>query len=297
MNALRLVDRGADLHQGEGVADLRHLQAADEEGRAGLRTLPRGGGNGVGQTDVIGAEGVGRTYTLGVDWFTSIPVRRDEYPELANYARRRGCETHQDSAYWPQRLSDQLAQAHLWGSKVPVIYSAATLDGLAPDQHPEKIKKFVSSDLLTMLLVGNVGGGKTHAAYAALLEVQVQHFLQHGEFLLYDQAPLVWSVPRLLEALRPSSRHDSEWVYQEVTHRPFVVLDDVGALRATDFAVEMLFSILDERVTHGLRQIVTSNHSAKALVEQWGEPIVDRLVYRAGTLEYPMKSRRVPIRL
>ena len=65
-----------------------------------------------------------------------------------------------------------------------------------------------------------------------------------------------------------------------------LVLDDIGAERATDWAVEQLTRLVDRRVADGLPIVCTSNLPLGRLGEAWGGMPGERLVSRlAGACE------------
>ena len=67
---------------------------------------------------------------------------------------------------------------------------------------------------------------------------------------------------------------------------PLLCVDDLGAERPTDWAVETLSRIVDARVSAGLPTVVTSNLGVGALRDLWGGAAGKRLASRlAGACE------------
>lgn len=105
-----------------------------------------------------------------------------------------------------------------------------------------------------LYLCGAVGSGKSRLAATIANELNLA-----GKDVLFER------VPRLLLRLQPS-RDDDETdrareLLRELTSRPFLVLDDLGAEResASDFTRRTLLIIYEERGDKGLRTIWTSN--------------------------------------
>ena len=79
-----------------------------------------------------------------------------------------------------------------------------------------------------------------------------------------------------------------------------LVLDDIGAERATDWAVEQLTRLVDRRVAEGLPVVCTSNLPLGRLGEAWGgmpgERLVSRLAGACERIEVTGADRRLAAR-
>lgn len=124
-----------------------------------------------------------------------------------------------------------------------------------------------------LVLCGLVGRGKTHLALAA-----ASACITRGEAVAYH------IVPNFLQALRdtmrparddePPPRSLSE-VRRRAERYPAVILDDLGANKATDWADEQLYSVVNERWREARRTIITSNVPAARLEERLRSRILD----------------------
>lgn len=189
-----------------------------------------------------------------------------------------------------QRLLEASRAARTrWGARVPAMYAQARLadvltdgDHLRPDQ-AQSIQAFQASmgghpGPLNLVLAGPVGTGKTHAAYAL-----------GNQAALAGLTTEAWAVVDLLEAMRPSG--DAQAAYLARRAR-LLVLDDLGAQKASEWAVEAMTGLLDERVRENRHTVVTTNVPEPDLEGAWGGRFMDRLRYRRAVAVFHGESRR-----
>lgn len=122
-----------------------------------------------------------------------------------------------------------------------------------------------------LLLLGQVGSGKTHLAAA-----MANCLLARGHKVLF----LV--VPDFLDELRDSfsgvSGAAEPSLLDMAKRAEVLVLDDLGSHNLTDWTKSVLFSVLNYRVNEGLTTIATSNLNIAALQEALGERAMSRLL-------------------
>ena len=103
-----------------------------------------------------------------------------------------------------------------------------------------------------LVLVGQVGAGKTHLAAAIKNQRD-----QHGEPTLF------MTVPDLLDYLRATYAPSSDVTYDRgfdaVRNAPVLILDDYGAHSSTPWAEEKLFQLLNHRFNDRLPTVITTN--------------------------------------
>lgn len=134
------------------------------------------------------------------------------------------------------------------------------------------------------LLYGNTGTGKTHAAAAAFREAAESDFHWHGHQL----AMLFITVPRWLYDLRASfaTQRPPARPLETVCNTSFLVLDDVGVEKTTDWTQETLYVVISHREANLLPTIVTTNLSLTDL-DAWNPRLASRL---AGFRRIPMEG-------
>ena len=126
-----------------------------------------------------------------------------------------------------------------------------------------------NSHLLT--LHGRNGSGKSH-----LLEAIGRHMVAEGMSVKYALAP------SLLDALRDSYDEEAEdsyrTVYDRYANAPVLLLDDLGLGKSSEWAIEKLTMLVDDRYRNSKPMVVATNLSADQMVaEGWGYRMADRI--------------------
>lgn len=122
---------------------------------------------------------------------------------------------------------------------------------------------------------GDIGTGKT------LLAMTISKAaLEAG------RSVAIYSVPRLLAEIKETYEPDSARSYTDLFDRLCQVdllhLDDVGAEKQTEWVLEQLYSIVNERWQDQRSIVITTNLWTDKLREQIGERTVSRLVEICG---------------
>lgn len=138
-----------------------------------------------------------------------------------------------------------------------------------------------------LLLLGNVGTGKTHLATA------IANHIMHT-----STATAVYrTVGGILQHIKGS--YDRESGYSEgdafaaYTKPSLLIIDEVGATKPTEFELASLFNIINGRYEEQLPTIVISNLPAGELSGALGERCVDRLREGGGiAVGFDWKSAR-----
>lgn len=100
-----------------------------------------------------------------------------------------------------------------------------------------------------LTLIGPVDTGKSHLAVAIC-----RKWLSRGKPARYILTPL------MLDNLRNGyNRGDYELQMKFLQEVPLLVMDDLGAERATEWAMEKLMILIDQRYVNGLYLVVTTN--------------------------------------
>jgi DNA replication protein DnaC len=183
---------------------------------------------------------------------------------------------------------DRIAQAkkRRLDSRIPKRYQGLSFDrapviDMSPDVVSE-VRRYVTNldeNLARgrgLWLMGDVGTGKT-----SLAMVVCQAALERGHSVA------IYSLPKLLAALRASFRDGAETSYVDMIDALAAVdllhIDDVGAAKETEWVLEQLYSIVNSRYEEEKAISITTNLSPEQLEEQITERTVSRLVEMCGT--------------
>lgn len=138
-----------------------------------------------------------------------------------------------------------------------------------------------------LLLWGNTGNGKTFAAACIANE-------------LIDRGipAMITSFPRILNA-----GYDKQEIIEQVHYYPLMVIDDLGAERSSEYAMETVYTVIDERYKGKKPLIVTTNLTLDELCrpkDMTYQRIYDRilemctpLVFKGGNLRREKANKRL----
>lgn len=131
-----------------------------------------------------------------------------------------------------------------------------------------------------LLFWGNTGSGKTYAA-ACIANQIVDRGIP----------ALVTSFPKILAA----GWNERAQIARQLNAYSLLVLDDLGAERGSDYALETVYMVIDERYKSGLPLIITTNLSLKALNNPQSmeyQRIYDRVLEMCTPICFKGESRR-----
>lgn len=225
-----------------------------------------------------------------------LDVERDSPELLRVFQEYCSCATGQELQRLEDALRDAvfsaqewLRQERLWGAAgVPPHYQGFTLEsfpesaGTAPAV--ACVREWLSTTDRWLYLWGAYGTGKTGLAVAAMRE-RLRSASDSGGA---DARALFITVPDMLSRLRHSYNRSGgagvvgvaseRDLLDDLNEAPLLVLDDLGAERATDWAVERLFGVLNRRHDWHRPTVLTSNLSPKQLAQHAGERIAWRVL-------------------
>jgi len=135
-----------------------------------------------------------------------------------------------------------------------------------------------------LFLHGSAGTGKTHLAVALLKH----RGLDRGSFT---------TVPGLLLEIRSSFKDHAECSEESIIDhysaaKP-LVMDDLGVEKASEFAMQTLYLIIDHRYANLNPPIITSNLSLGEIANKVGDRIASRIAEMCKIIELKGKDRRL----
>ncbi len=205
------------------------------------------------------------------------------------------CEAKIEKAIAEQKIADKIEALSRWRKNneffvdsmietagVPVIFQSAsmkdlvggTLQSLSIDQ--------------SYFIKGDVGVGKSHMAVAImrgyLKSVKPEYDEQRKEYLINDaesHQPIFIEVPELLLRIRDTYNDNNGESEKDIveffTRTPFLVLDDLGTEKASEFSTLMLYLIINRRCTSGKTTIITSNLDLDQIRDRLSDRISSRI--------------------
>jgi DNA replication protein DnaC len=201
-----------------------------------------------------------------VDWHAQVERLRQK--REANPPRTLTADRHV--------IPDVLEEAweRRWDLAIPSRYRHARLDDLEGELAEAKQWDGESN----VLLLGNVGSGKTHAAVALARMIH-----ESGGSVMFRSALA------LIDELKPGG---AEGAQERALVVDLLLLDDLGYERHTDFAADRVSRVITDRYDQERPTIVTSNLSPEALEAEVGPRLWSRLFHGALRLRVAGQDRR-----
>lgn len=167
---------------------------------------------------------------------------------------------------------------------IPAIYREATPDGSPEHRAAGKwLAGYRNGARRNLVILGSPGTGKTYLA-AALARA----------LLVKDVVPVTFTTSQqLVQSLRPSSEEGDDLGMIQYKLSPVLVLDDLGAEKVTEFVIEQLTSLANERVQQARPTIITSNLEPAQIKAVYSERrLIERLFSNCDVIKLNGRTRR-----
>lgn len=186
---------------------------------------------------------------------------------------------------WRQRNHWHRMRALLGTSRLPTIAADWSFDRFPQAAGKATAVATVASwargeipDARQLYISGPFGVGKTGLAICAL-----------RAFLERHKPAVFWALPDLLSHIKATYRADADTsedaLLKQLRDVDLLVLDDLGAEKPSEWQRQVLYQIVNGRVSDDRETIYTSNIDLDDLHLHLGERIVERVIYRVLPVE------------
>jgi DNA replication protein DnaC len=186
--------------------------------------------------------------------------------------------------------SERVLNERLLDSGIPLRFQGCTLDNWKAAGDDAKAKAWSMATGYveafsenfevgrSMMLLGQVGTGKTHLA-AGMLQAIIREFCTQGLVGRYATAGGI--IRSVKETFGTHGKTESQ-VYADLVAPHLLVIDEVGVQHGTDFERQVLFEVINGRYERTRPTIVLGNVGIPELRQCLGDRVVDRLRDRGG---------------
>lgn len=141
-----------------------------------------------------------------------------------------------------------------------------------------------------MIMVGDVGTGKTHLAVAMCKAVCDQGNTAH-----------LTTVPKIIRDVRSSwgankktepTESESQIIRRYATNYVFLVIDEIGSQYGSDSEKIIISEIINDRYNNNLPTVIIGNVSIKEAEDYLGVRVIDRLKENGTVVNFDWESHR-----
>ena len=130
-----------------------------------------------------------------------------------------------------------------------------------------QIKSYLDGEEYNIVLIGDTGVGKSHLSYSALKGLS-DYTKKMGLFI---------NVVDLLAKIKEDFSLEAEYI-RRISEAEWLVLDDLGTEKVTEWSNGILYSILNKRT----KTIITTNLSPKDIMAIYGKRVYSRVFKKTG---------------
>mgnify|MGYP001583741503 FL=1 len=170
---------------------------------------------------------------------------------------------------------------------IPTRYENASFD------NSKGIKELPDS----CLLLGPVGCGKTYLVWCKIKQLYATVPRMTNSYNVNGDPNLLFTtLPNLLLDVRacfdPEATTRDEEIIKAHCTCDYLILDDLGAEKTTDFARSILYQIIDYRYNYEKPTIITSNLDIKEISERFDDRIASRIISLCPVITLDNKDYR-----
>ena len=164
-------------------------------------------------------------------------------------------------------------------------------------------KQYVKYYDKNLFLYGQRGTGKTHLL-TAFIKNEIKDLLisetDNAEDIFdpYVNYPIFIDVPKLLFNIRQTFNKDNyhsneKDIFEKYSKSQTLYLDDLGAEKSTDWAVQTLYLLIDYRYSNEMKTVITSNLTLDEIADKLDDRISSRIAGMCEIVEMKGQDRRL----
>lgn len=273
---------------------MKHAGAAARKAQANLPgSSCEGTGTGSARPEATKCKVCGRPVEPFLNKFTRGWIERDmcDECEKQRHEREADIEARQRRAY---RQRERLASSGLppraegWSFETAEAAIRQVLDGTDRQAWLKahlQCRTWVNTGKKPLYIIGGTGTGKTVLAYCIV----------HRAIVKDDLSAYLLSISDFFDQITAGAGRDSDAMrsVRRAKAAQVLVMDDLGARRATKAKADLLFSVVDHRYAHKLPTVITTNLQPGELNEAMGDGcgrIVSRLLDNAEAVKIELEA-------
>ena len=125
-----------------------------------------------------------------------------------------------------------------------------------------------------LLFTGKTGVGKTHLAVSIYKELITQNKIESENVKFVTAPELLLEIKKTFNGASVMTESD---VIDKYSNADLLILDDLGSEKATEFAIQSLYLVIDRRIRNMKPIVITTNLSLKEIEEKLDARIASRL--------------------
>ena len=162
---------------------------------------------------------------------------------------------------------------------IPLLHRNHSIDSFkGGEKAKEECRNFINNyeplNGQHLLFTGKTGVGKTHLAIAIYRELIAQDKIASTTVRFVTAPELLLEIKKTFNG--PSTMTESD-IIDKYSDADLLILDDLGSEKATEFAIQSLYLVIDRRCRNMKPIIITTNLSLKEIEEKLDARIASRL--------------------
>lgn len=164
----------------------------------------------------------------------------------------------------------------------------------SPRKNMENILNFILTEYLpnfnsintNLLFYGNPGSGKSYLSYCI-----AKSLLDTGHLIIYKTSD------ELINDLRNIRFNNNKHLEELLTTCDLLIIDDLGAEQRNDFSITELFNLLNKRLLHNKKMLISTNLSLADITKLYSERIYSRLIGDFKLCKFYSEDIRITLNL